>query len=34
MANVPKQDMGTGNVKRLMVKMAVPALVGQVVNLL
>ena len=34
MANVPKQDMGTGSVKRLMVKMAVPALVGQVVNLL
>ena len=30
----PKQDMGTGSVKKLMVKMAVPALVGQVVNLL
>ena len=29
-----KQDMGTGSVKRLMVQMAVPALVGQVVNLL
>ena len=29
-----KQDMGTGSVKKLMVKMAVPALVGQVVNLL
>ena len=28
------QDMGTGSVKKLMVKMAVPALVGQVVNLL
>lgn len=27
-------DMGTGSVKKLMVKMAVPALVGQVVNLL
>ena len=36
MANTekPKQDMGTGSVKKLMVKMAVPALVGQVVNLL
>ena len=33
MANA-KQDMGTGSVKRLMVQMAVPALVGQVVNLL
>ncbi len=32
MAN--KMDLGTGSVKRLMVKMAVPALVGQVVNLL
>jgi Na+-driven multidrug efflux pump len=30
----PNQDMGTGSVKKLMVKMAVPALVGQVVNLL
>ena len=29
-----RQDMGTGSVKKLMVKMAVPALVGQVVNLL
>ena len=29
-----KHDMGTGSVKKLMVKMAVPALVGQVVNLL
>ena len=28
------RDMGTGSVKKLMVKMAVPALVGQVVNLL
>ena len=28
-----KQDMGTGSVKKLMVQMAVPALVGQVVNL-
>ena len=33
-AEQPKQDMGTGSVKKLMVKMAVPALVGQVVNLL
>ncbi len=30
----PKQDMGTGSVKKLMLQMAVPALVGQVVNLL
>ena len=29
-----RQDMGTGSVKRLMVQMAVPALVGQVINLL
>ena len=29
-----KQDMGTGSVKKLMVRMAVPALVGQMVNLL
>ena len=29
-----KQDMGTGSVKKLMVQMAVPALVGQLVNLL
>ena len=29
-----KRDMGSGSVKKLMVQMAVPALVGQVVNLL
>ena len=29
-----KRDMGIGSVKKLMVQMAVPALVGQVVNLL
>ena len=34
MAGNVKQDMGTGSVKKLMLKMAVPALVGQVVNLL
>jgi len=34
MASKPQQDMGTGSIKKLMVKMAVPALVGQVVNLL
>ena len=34
MASGAKQDMGTGSVKKLMLKMAVPALVGQVVNLL
>ena len=34
MAGGVKQDMGTGSVKKLMLKMAVPALVGQVVNLL
>ena len=28
------QDMGTGSIKKLMLKMAIPALVGQVVNLL
>ena len=34
MSAAPKQDMGTGSVKKLMVQMAVPALLGQVVNLL
>ena len=34
MAQQPKQDMGSGSVKKLMLQMAVPALVGQVVNLL
>lgn len=34
MAENGKQDMGTGSVKKLMVKMAVPALVAQLVNLL
>ena len=34
MANTPKKDMGTGSVKRHMVSLAVPALVGQVINLL
>jgi len=34
MAANAKQDMGTGSVKKLMVQMAVPALVGQVINLL
>ena len=34
MAEHKKTDMGTGSVKKLMVKMAVPALVGQIVNLL
>ena len=29
-----KQDMGTGSVKKLMLQLAVPALVGQVINLL
>ena len=29
-----KQDMGTGSVKRLMLQMAVPAVVAQVINLL
>ena len=29
-----KQDMGTGSIKKLMVQMAVPAVVGQVINLL
>lgn len=30
----PKQDMGTGSIKKLMVQMAVPALVAQIINLL
>ena len=34
MTQTPKKDMGTGSVKRWMVQLAVPALVGQVVNLL
>lgn len=34
MANNAKRDMGTGSVKKLMVQMAVPALIAQVVNLL
>ncbi len=34
MAENRQQDMGTGSVKKLMLKMAVPALVGQIVNLL
>ena len=34
MANRNNHDMGTGSVKKLMVQMAVPALVGQVINLL
>ena len=34
MAMNPKQDMGTGSVKKLMLRLAVPAVVGQVVNLL
>ncbi len=34
MAENRKQDMGTGSVKKQMVQMAVPALVGQVINLL
>lgn len=34
MAANQKQEMGTGSVKKLMVQMAVPALVAQVINLL
>lgn len=34
MAEANKKDMGTGSVKRWMVTLAVPALVGQFVNLL
>lgn len=30
----PKQDMGSGSVKKLLAQLAVPALVGQVINLL
>ena len=35
MANVkPKQDMGSGSVKKLLLKLAIPAVLGQLVNLL
>lgn len=34
MAELKKQDMGAGSVKKLMVQMAVPALVAQIINLL
>ena len=34
MAKAEKKDMGSGSVKKWMVKLAVPALVGQLVNLL
>ena len=30
----PKQDMGTGSIKKLMMQLAIPAVVGQVINLL
>lgn len=30
----PKQDMGTGSIPKLMLQLAVPAVVGQVINLL
>ena len=29
-----KQDMGTGNIKKLMLQLMIPAVVAQVVNLL
>ena len=35
MANThPKQDMGSGSVKKLLLKMAIPAVLGQIINLL
>lgn len=34
MAEKKKQDMGTGNIKKLMVSLAIPAVVAQVINLL
>ncbi len=34
MAAQTKKDMGAGSVKRLMLEMAIPALIGQVINLL
>ena len=34
MAQNPKQDMGTGSIRKLMLQMALPAVVGQVINLL
>ena len=33
-ADTPKQDMGSGSIKKLLVQLAVPAVVGQVINLL
>ena len=32
--SAPKQDLGTGSVKKLLLKLALPAVVGQIVNLL
>ena len=32
--STPKQDLGTGSVKKLMLKLALPAVLGQLVNLL
>ena len=34
MSQLPNRDMGSGSVKKLMLSMAVPAVVGQVINLL
>ena len=34
MAQIQKQDMGTGSIKKWMVKLAVPAILGQLVNML
>ena len=34
MSQSPKQDMGSGSIRKLMLQMALPAVVGQVINLL
>ena len=34
MAKMPKQDMGSGSVIKWMVQLAVPAILGQLVNML
>jgi putative MATE family efflux protein len=33
-STAPKQDMGSGSVKKLLLQLAVPAVVGQIINLL
>ena len=33
-ASAPKHDMGSGSIKKLLLQLAIPAVVGQVINLL